>query len=116
MLDHIQHNLQRAQDRMKHQVDKNRQERTFQVGDWVYVKFQPYVQQSVQRRANHKLTGCNGLGPTTMTLRTRCEGGWVDSENNKLDSKFSFLCCLLEMAPLLGSPPRAYAGKPHLSG
>jgi hypothetical protein len=32
MLDHIQHNLQRAQDHMKHQADKHRQERTFHVG------------------------------------------------------------------------------------
>jgi hypothetical protein len=32
MLDHIQHNLQRAQDHKKHQADKHRQERSFHVG------------------------------------------------------------------------------------
>jgi hypothetical protein len=31
--DHNQHNLQRAQDHMKHQAYKHKQERTFQVGD-----------------------------------------------------------------------------------
>jgi hypothetical protein len=33
MLHHIQHNLACAQQRMKSQADKNRQERTFAVGD-----------------------------------------------------------------------------------
>lgn len=56
MLQHIQQNLSRAQIRMKHQADKNRQERTFEVGDWVYVKLQPHIQQSVQRRSSHKLS------------------------------------------------------------
>jgi len=49
MMQHIQHNLARAQQRMQHQADKHRQERTFAVGDWVY------VQQSIQRRSNQKL-------------------------------------------------------------
>jgi len=52
----IQQNLQRAQQRMKHQEDKHRQKREFQVGDWVFVKLQPYVQQLVQRRLVHKLS------------------------------------------------------------
>lgn len=34
----IKHNLERAQNRMKMQADKNRSERSFTVGDWVYVK------------------------------------------------------------------------------
>lgn len=46
----------RAQNRMKLQEDKHRQEREFAVGDWVYVKLQPHIQQSVQQRSNCKLS------------------------------------------------------------
>lgn len=40
---------------MKHQADKNHSDRTFQVGDWVFLKLQPYVQSSLAPRANQKL-------------------------------------------------------------
>lgn len=48
----IQQHLARAKTRMKAQADKNRTERSFTVGDWVYAKLQPYVQTSVAPRAN----------------------------------------------------------------
>jgi transposase InsO family protein len=51
----IHQHLARAKNRMKMQADKNRTERTFNIGDWVYVKLQPYVQTSVAPRANQKL-------------------------------------------------------------
>jgi len=41
---------------MKHQSDKHRQERSFDVGGWVYIKRQPHLQQSVTRRTNQKLS------------------------------------------------------------
>ncbi|KAK1641653.1 hypothetical protein QYE76_059458 [Lolium multiflorum] len=41
---------------MKHQADKNRREQTFSVGDQVFLRLQPYIQSSVVRRANHKLS------------------------------------------------------------
>lgn len=52
----IQQQLMRAQQRMKHQSDKNRSEREFKVGDLVYLKLQPHVQSSVAFRSNHKLS------------------------------------------------------------
>jgi hypothetical protein len=46
----------RAQQCQKLQADKHRIERSFQVGDAVYLKLQPYVQTSIATRANNKLS------------------------------------------------------------
>ena len=51
----LQQHLHRAQHRMKMQADKGRSDRSFQVGDSVYLKLQPYVQSSLAPRANQKL-------------------------------------------------------------
>lgn len=51
----LQSQLERVQQRMKHQADKGRSERVFAVGEKVYLKLQPYLQSSVHYRANNKL-------------------------------------------------------------
>jgi hypothetical protein len=62
MMPVIRQHLERAQRRMKHQADKKREERSFQIGDWVYLKLQPYVQVSVAQRVSQKL-GFKFFGP-----------------------------------------------------
>lgn len=51
----VKQHLLRAKTKMKQQSDKFRSERVFQVGDWVFLKAQPYVQSSLAPRANQKL-------------------------------------------------------------
>lgn len=51
----VRQHLLRAQQRMKKQADKHRSERSFKVGEWVFLKLQPYVQASLAPRSCHKL-------------------------------------------------------------
>ncbi|WVZ79744.1 hypothetical protein U9M48_027288 [Paspalum notatum var. saurae] len=51
----IKQHLHRAKQRMKKQADKGRTERTFEVGESVFLKLQPYVQSSLAPRSNQKL-------------------------------------------------------------
>ena len=52
----LKQNLVEAQARMKRQSDLHRTERVFQVGDWVYLRLQPYKQQSLVVRGFNKLS------------------------------------------------------------
>lgn len=52
----IYQHLQRAQRKMKTQADKKRTFRSFQIGNAVYVKIQPYVQTSLANRSSNKLS------------------------------------------------------------
>ena len=46
-----------AHNRMKQQADQNRSERSFEVGDWVFLRLQPYKQMSLkQSKKDNKLS------------------------------------------------------------
>lgn len=57
LIHNLKHHLKAAKHRMKQMADKKRSDREFQVGDWVYVKLQPYKQHSL--RSHH----CQKLSP-----------------------------------------------------
>ncbi|KAA8530919.1 hypothetical protein F0562_005622 [Nyssa sinensis] len=51
----LKEHLVQSQQRMKQQADKHRSKRVFAVGDWVYLKLQPFKQVSLALRKNVKL-------------------------------------------------------------
>ena len=67
MEDHIEHqqqvlqllkdNLTLAYNRMKQQTDQHHNKRSFDVGDWVFLRLQPYKQMSLkQAKKDNKLS------------------------------------------------------------
>ena len=56
VLNILRDHLAAAQDRMKTQANKHRQDRSFVVGDWVFLRLQPYRQQSLASKGRWKLS------------------------------------------------------------
>ncbi|KAB1225090.1 Transposon Tf2-9 polyprotein [Morella rubra] len=56
MLQLLRENLHRAQNRMKKYADLKRTDREFNIGDFVYLRLQPYRQMSLSQRHNLKLS------------------------------------------------------------
>jgi hypothetical protein len=64
-LQHLKHQLQQAQNRMKIFADRNRADQSFSVGDTVLLRLQPYTQSSVANRPFPKLS-YKFFGPYTV--------------------------------------------------
>jgi hypothetical protein len=53
----LEDNLTMAKNRMKQQADQHRSERSFEVGDWVFLRLQPYKPMSLkQAKKDNKLS------------------------------------------------------------
>lgn len=52
----LKFHLQRAQDMMVHFANRHRTDRQFDVGNWVYLKLQPYRQLTLRKRVQNKLS------------------------------------------------------------
>jgi hypothetical protein len=53
----LKDNLTMAHNRMKQQADQHRSERSFEVGDWVFLRLQPYKQKSLKKsKKDNKLS------------------------------------------------------------
>ncbi|KAJ0837840.1 putative nucleotidyltransferase, Ribonuclease H [Helianthus annuus] len=62
MINLLKETLSQTRNRMKQYADANRSERTFQNGDWVYLKLHPFVQNSI-RNQRHSKIGPKYFGP-----------------------------------------------------
>nr|GEU73192.1 putative mitochondrial protein [Tanacetum cinerariifolium] len=67
-IDLLKFNLEKAQNMIKVQADKHMTEREFLVGDWVYLKLQPYRQLTVRKGKQHKLSS-KFYGPYMVLAR-----------------------------------------------
>lgn len=55
MISHLKDNLHQAQNRMKQQEDQHHSKCTFQEGDQVFLRLQPYKQTSLKEKGYQKL-------------------------------------------------------------
>jgi hypothetical protein len=88
----LKDHLQRAQNQQNVQADKHKVDRTFEVGDLVYLRFQPYRQASIKRSGVEKLQP-RFFGPYRVNKRI----GAVDYElelpqGSKIHNVFHVSC------------------------
>lgn len=56
MITLLKHHLTRAQNRMSQLANRKRPDRVFEIGNWVYLKLQPYSQVTLKQHGSQKLS------------------------------------------------------------
>lgn len=55
LLRRLKQNLEKARNRMRQHADAHRRDDSFEANGWIFLKLQPFRQQSVFKEANQKL-------------------------------------------------------------
>jgi hypothetical protein len=92
ILKELKDHLQRAQNQQKVQADKHRVKRTFEVGDLVYLRLQPYRQASIKRSGADKLQPCF-FGPYMVNRKVGVVAYELDlPQGSKIHNVFHVSC------------------------
>jgi hypothetical protein len=85
--------MQRAQNQQKVQADKDRVERTFEVGDLVYLRLQPYRQDIHQEKWSKKAPTPRFFGPYRVNRKVGVVEYELDlPQGNKIHNVFHVSC------------------------
>jgi hypothetical protein len=96
----LKEHLYKAQKRMKTFADKHRSNRQFNVGDWVYLRLQPYRQNSIAVRKHLKLSP-RFFGPFKVLSKIGIVAYKLDlPSKSRLQSSLSCLCLEEKVGPV----------------
>jgi hypothetical protein len=92
ILRELKDHLKREQNQQKVQPDKHKVERTFEVGELVYLRLQPYRQDSIKRSGAEKLQRCF-FGPYRVSRRIGAIAYEMElPQGNKIHNVFHVSC------------------------
>jgi len=106
----LKDNLTVARNRMKQQADLHRSEREFEVGEWVFVRLQPYKQLSLKQQGKNKLAP-KFYGPYQISRKISQVAYGLDLPNHSRIHNVFHVSCLKKV---LGNQQKAQTVLPTL--